>query len=217
MNLPGAVISTAAHPQEAAWGFVGAIDRVILDDTPALTYINRLRNTPMRDVLIGGGELTTNVALFLSPMKARAASISYASDVRTFAIADDLTFETFYRGDATLRTEFLSDVAQTRGVSASNTIISNAERRGSVSELFEDHALTSQGSPYISLSSAEEVAQLFARGTSGDQAGFVTVFRVPRNVAQPNFENAITWEREFLAPTRIDPAYIVRQYPVRPK
>lgn len=126
-------------------------------------------------------------------------------------------FDILYRGDATRRTNFLSDVAQTRGVSASDAVILNAERRGSVSSLFEDHALTSQGSPFISLSSSEEVAQHFARGTSGDQAGFVTVFRVPRNSALPNFENPIPWEREYLAPTQIDPRYILRQYPVRPK
>jgi hypothetical protein len=66
----------------AAQGFVQTIDNVLLDDTPALVYIDRLRNTPMRDVLIGTGETVTNIGLFVSPMKARANSLSFVSEAR---------------------------------------------------------------------------------------------------------------------------------------
>jgi hypothetical protein len=96
-------------------------------------------------------------------------------------------------------------------------MIANAQNEGSVSYLFENHAATSQGSPYISLSSSEEVAQFFAQGPGGNQSGYVTVFHVPENFAQPNFENLNAWEREYLAPTQIPDQYILRQYQVPPK
>jgi len=122
-----------------------------------------------------------------------------------------------YRGTATQTTQFYSDVAATQGVDASNSMIANAQNEGSVSYLFENHAATSQGSPYISLSSSEEVAQSFAQGPGGNQSGYVTVFQVPENFAQPNFENLNAWEREYLAPTQIPEQYILRQYQVTPQ
>jgi hypothetical protein len=126
-------------------------------------------------------------------------------------------YQILYRGTADRPVQFLSDVATTQGVDASDAMIANAENGGSVSYLFENHAATSQGSPYISLSSSEEVAQFFARGPGGNQSGFVSVFQVPDNFAQPNFENATPWEREYLAPTQIPGQYLIHQYQVAPK
>jgi len=126
-------------------------------------------------------------------------------------------YQLLYRGTADQSTQFLSDVATTQGVDASNAMIANAQNEGSVSYLFENHAATSQGSPYISLSSSEEVAQFFARGPGGNQSGFVNVFQVPYNFAEPNFENANAWEREYLAPTQIPDQYLIHQYQVMPQ
>jgi hypothetical protein len=126
-------------------------------------------------------------------------------------------YQLLYRGTAEQPTQFLSDVASTQGVDASNAMIANAENEGSVSYLFENHAATSQGSPYISLSSSQEVAEFFARGPGGDQSGFVSVFQVPDNFAEPNFENANAWEREYLAPTQIPDQYLIHQYQVTPQ
>lgn len=72
-------------------------------------------------------------------------------------------------------------------------------------------------SPYISLTTSEEVAQSFARGANGTQAGFVTEFRLPKNFAEANVENLNAWEREYLAPTHIENKYIFNQYQVTPK
>ncbi|WP_158753787.1 hypothetical protein [Dyella sp. S184] len=96
-------------------------------------------------------------------------------------------------------------------------MIDNAQNEGSVSYLFENHAAQLPGSPYISMSSAQEVGEFFARGPDGNQSGYVTVFQVPENFAQPNFENADPWEREYLAPTQIPEQYILRQYQVTPQ
>jgi YD repeat-containing protein len=123
-------------------------------------------------------------------------------------------YQILYRGTAEQPTQFLSDVAATKGVDASDAMIASAENGGSVSYLFENHAATSQGSPYISLSSSEEVAEFFARGPGGDQSGFVNVFQVPHNFAEPNFENANVWEREYLAPTKIPDQYLIHRYQV---
>lgn len=48
-----------------------AFDNVLLDDTPALTYLEqagqRLQSSSMRDVVIGSGETFTNVAMIGAP------------------------------------------------------------------------------------------------------------------------------------------------------
>ena len=134
----------------------------------------------------------------------------------TSAVTDTTSYVTLYRADATAPTQFVSKLAQTEGIDASNAAISQAESRGSVSSLFEDHALNSGGSPYISLTTSREVAESFARGPDGTQAGFVTEFRLPANFAEPNFENLNSLEREYLAPTSIDNRYISDQYQVTP-
>lgn len=139
---------------------------------------------------------------------------SIADEVEPPQVAEE--FQLLYRGDSTQRTQFLSKLAEAEGVDASNEAIASAERNGGISYLFENHSISSYKSPMISTSSAEEVAQSFARGELGDQAGFVTIFKVPKSIAEPNFENAISWEREYLIPTQIDPKYIVHQYQVKP-
>jgi hypothetical protein len=122
-----------------------------------------------------------------------------------------------YRGDATAQTSFLSSYAQANGIDASNALIANAEQQGLVSQMFEDHSITSAGSPFVGVSSSEGVAQAFARGVEGTQDGYVTAFQVPNNYAAPNFENWNASEYEFLVPTQIDMRYMVYQYQVPPR
>lgn len=129
----------------------------------------------------------------------------------------DANLVTLYRGDTTAQSQFLSKLAQTQGVDASNAAIAQAESQGSVSYLFENHALNSGESPYISLTTSKDVAETFARGLDGTQAGYVTEFKLPANFAEPNFENLNNWEREYLAPTQINNQYINNQYQVTPK
>src|SRR5262249_18444664 len=53
-----------------------------------------------------------------------AINIRWQSPIAgTAADSGNVNFVTYYRGDATARSEFLSDVAQTQGVDASNAMI----------------------------------------------------------------------------------------------
>jgi hypothetical protein len=133
------------------------------------------------------------------------------------AAATPTSYVTLYRGDATAQSQFLSALARSQGVDASNAAIAQAEANGSISYLFEDHALNSGASPYIGLTTSPEVAESFARGLTGTQTGYVTQFQLPAGFAQPNFENLNAWEREYLAPTQINNNHIVNQYQVTPK
>ena len=177
------------------------------------------------DYLQGGNLLLQSFATMLgvaAPIESAGSSLFEVPSTTVDAAAGPVItappgYQILYRGTATPTTQFLSDVAATQGVDASNAMIANAENEGSVSYLFENHAATSQGSPYISLSSSEEVAQFFARGPDGNQSGFVSVFQVPDNFARPNFENANAWEREYLAPTQIPDQYMIYQYQVTPQ
>jgi hypothetical protein len=134
-----------------------------------------------------------------------------------FGGAAAASYVTLYRGDSTQQTQFLSKYAQYQGVEASDAAITAARGQGSVSYLFENHAISSAESPYISLSTSSEVAESFARGSAGAQAGYVTEFRLPTKLVEPNFENLNAWEREYLAATRIDKRYITNQYQVTPR
>jgi hypothetical protein len=121
-----------------------------------------------------------------------------------------------FRGDAKLRSVFRSKLALEKGDDASNAAIANAEAKGEMSALFENHALTSTKSPFVSVTSSQAAAEEKARGPSGTQAGWVTKFRLPEDLPRPNFENADTGEREHLVATKIDGKFIHGQYPVKP-
>ncbi|HVJ38124.1 MAG TPA: hypothetical protein VM687_10035, partial [Stenotrophomonas sp.] len=125
-------------------------------------------------------------------------------------------FDIFFRGDATDRSRYLSGVAMKEGVDASNALITGAENSGTVSSLFGRHGIGSSESPFISVSSAEEVALHFASGSAGNQQGYVSMFRLPKGLAQPNIESMMDrpWEREWLVPTEIDSNYLIRKYQV---
>lgn len=163
------------------------------------------------------GSLTAGLGAQLAPVIFTLPSNAVGSVTDTSATAVTGNYVTLYRGDASAQLQFLSSLAKSNGVDASNAAIAQAEGQGSVSYLFENHALNSGESPYISLTNSQEVAETFARGPSGDQAGYVTVFKLPAGFAEPNFENPNPWEREYLVPTKIDGLYIVNQYQVVPK
>jgi hypothetical protein len=139
-------------------------------------------------------------------------------------------WEYFYRGDATARTDFLSSMAQERGVQATTEFL-NSRSAGGFNDIYESHGLGSQGLPTIGVTDNPAVAEYFARGPSQTQNGFVTTFRLESrdasNFAIRNYENPQAFfepnpyiglpEREYLFHTQIDSKFIYQQAPVRPK
>jgi hypothetical protein len=121
-----------------------------------------------------------------------------------------------FRGDSKLRSVFRSKLALEQGDDASNAAIAKAEADGQTSTLFENHAVTSTKSPYVSVTSSQSAAEEKARGPSGKHPGWVTKFRLPEDLPQPNFENRDQSEHEHLVPTKIDGKFIQGQYPVKP-
>jgi len=136
----------------------------------------------------------------------------------------------FYRGDATARTEFMSTMAQERGVQATTEFLNN-QPAGSLSDIYAEHGVSSNGLPTIGVSDDQAVAEYFARGPYQDQDGFVTTFRLsPEDAttfANPNFENPYSFfennpaigspEREYLFHVQIDPKFVFKQTQVRPQ
>ncbi|MBB5020665.1 hypothetical protein HNQ59_003990 [Chitinivorax tropicus] len=194
-----------------------------LEYTPGTLYSNPL---PVRleRVVPGGVELGGSVANSAGRLSAYSGDV-YASD-----FVGPVKWKYFYRGDATLRTDFLSSMAQERGVAATTEFL-NTRSTSQLSEIYADHGLGSQGLPTIGVSDNPAVAEYFARGPSQKQSGVVTMFRLESrdaaNAAIPNYENPHAWfgsnpingldEREYLFHTLIDPKYIYQQLPVVPK
>ncbi|WP_254616519.1 hypothetical protein [Burkholderia metallica] len=187
---------------------------------PGYISLNGLKLPYTQGDQTGAGiELLTTLLATKGVGEGSASNVSAETSAatRVEAVASSANSVTLYRGDSAAQTQFLSKLAQSQGVDASNAAIAAAESQGSVSYLFENHGLNSGGSPYISLTTSKEVAESFARGVTGTQAGYVTEFKVPSNLAEPNFENPNVWEREYLYPTQIDKNYVTSQYRVTPK
>jgi YD repeat-containing protein len=135
----------------------------------------------------------------------------------------------FYRGDSTLRSDFLSPMAQGQGVQATTEFL-NSRDTGEFTDIYEAHGVHSAGSPAIGVTDDPAVAEYFARGPNQDQNGYVTVFRMSvedaNKFAIPNFDNPQAFfeinpkiglaEREYLFHNFIDTNYIHQQYPVNP-
>lgn len=95
---------------------------------------------------------------------------------------------------ATRRASFVSSIAEEQGISASRFNYLNRESNGLLDDLFDYHGnVGSQGLPTIGVSTDRAVAEYFARGPRGNQAGFVTEFKMQRHefesLAKRNYEN----------------------------
>jgi hypothetical protein len=155
---------------------------------------------------------------------------TYTGDVYSPDFVGPVQWKYFYRGDATARTEFLSSMAQERGVPAATEFL-NSRATEPLSNIYAQHGIGSQGLPTIGVSDNPLVAEYFARGPSQTQNGFVTTFRMEAREAErltiPNWDNPMSFiepnpyiglpEREFLFHVQIDPKYVVKQVPVGPR
>lgn len=124
-----------------------------------------------------------------------------------------------YRGHKGTQTEFLSDLAIKEGIDVSNQVLIDAQESGSnwIDYIQESHSISSDYSPYISLTEDELSGMEFALGlghSDSNQHGFgdayLTEFLIPRSLLLKGNE----FEDEYLFPTRLDEKYIVRQQKV---
>jgi hypothetical protein len=156
----------------------------------------------------------------------------YTGDVYSTDFVGPVRWDYFYRGDSTLRSDFLSSMAQIRGTDGANTFL-NGLSEGAHMDVLAEHGVTSAMSPYVSTSKNLMVAEYFARGVGQSQNGFVTTFRIESREAEalreqglivPNYENPMAFfennpqiglpESEFLFRSQIDSRYIYQQNPV---
>ncbi|MFV8603981.1 LysM peptidoglycan-binding domain-containing protein [Ralstonia pseudosolanacearum] len=155
----------------------------------------------------------------------------YSGDVYSPDFVGPVQWKSFYRGDATARTDFLSSMALERGAQASKLNYLEQANNGLLDELFNSHGnVGSQGLPTIGVSTDPVVAEFFARGPKGDQLGYVTEFRMQQHQfeasAQRNFENRHDvfdvnpsigrQEQEYLFNTEIPKEAIYKQWRVNP-
>lgn len=152
------------------------------------------------------------------------------ADIYSLDFIGPIDWKYVYRGDATLRQEFYSSMAQEQGV-ANATKYVNSLSANEVSDMFASHAIGSQALPTIGVTDSRAVAEYFARGVSQSQQGYLTIFRIERREAEriltPNYENPYAFfetnpaiglpEREYLFQIKIDPKYIFEQQQVVPK
>lgn len=135
-------------------------------------------------------------------------------------------WEYFYRGHSAPGKEFNSAYAEYKGVDEAFRYVDELENTSRI-DAYRAHAVSSQTSPYVSVTSQKPVAEHFARGVNQDQAGYVTKFRFDArdpNKPQFNYENKYNTEEynpalgrteaEYLAKVRIDPKHVVEQYRV---
>jgi uncharacterized Zn-binding protein involved in type VI secretion len=155
---------------------------------------------------------------------------TYSGDVYAADFVGPVEWKLFYRGDASARTEFLSGMAQERGLSTASEFL-NSRSTEQLNEIFAEHGIGSQGQPTIGVSQNRQVAEYFARGPAQNQSGYVTTFRLESRdaarLAQANYENPMSFfevnpnigvpEQEFLFAPAIDPKFIYHQVPVGPK
>jgi hypothetical protein len=154
---------------------------------------------------------------------------TYSGDVFAANFMGPRKFEVFYRGDETLRSEFLSSMAQRDGIQKADSFLAGLNDESTRISLI-NHSYSSEGSALISTTQNRRVAEYFARGENQSQQGFVTEFRVPAgNQAdvfkynefsefnmRPNPKIGLT-EQEYVVPGRIDTRYIHDQYQVSPR
>ncbi|MGD7104918.1 hypothetical protein ACQCS3_24965, partial [Ralstonia pseudosolanacearum] len=89
----------------------------------------------------------------------------YSGDVYSPDFVGPVQWKSFYRGDATARTDFLSSMALERGAQASKLNYLEQANNGLLDELFNSHGnVGSQGLPTIGVSTDPVVAEFFARG-----------------------------------------------------
>lgn len=155
---------------------------------------------------------------------------TYTGDVYAADFVGPVEWKYFYRGDATARTEFLSSMAQERGMPATTEFL-NSRSTGQLDDIFAEHGIGSQGMPTIGVSQNKQVAEYFARGPGQNQNGFVTTFRLESRdaatLARANYENPMSFfevnpliglpEQEFLFAPNIPKKFIVNQVPVGQK
>ncbi|WP_197334564.1 hypothetical protein [Ralstonia syzygii] len=154
----------------------------------------------------------------------------YSGDVYSSDFVGPVQWKSFYRGDASARTDFLSSMAQERGIQATTEFL-DSHAAGGFNDIYAAHGIGSQGLPTIGVTDNQAVAEYFARGPAQNQNGVVTTFRLEARDAErfaiPNYENPQAFfepnphiglpEREYLFHTQIDPKYIFQQVPVGPK
>ncbi|WP_420997910.1 LysM peptidoglycan-binding domain-containing protein [Cupriavidus sp. 30B13] len=154
----------------------------------------------------------------------------YSGDVYASDFVGPVQWKYFYRGDASARTDFLSSMAQERGVPATTEFL-DSHAAGGLNDIYAAHGVGSQGLPTIGVTDNAAVAEYFARGPAQNQNGVVTTFRLAErdatNLAIPNYENPQAFfepnphiglpEREYLFHTQIDPKFMFQQVPVKPK
>ena len=155
---------------------------------------------------------------------------TYTGDVYAADFVGPVEWKYFYRGDATARTEFLSSMAQERGMPATTAFL-NSRSTGQMDDIFAEHGIGSQGMPTIGVSQNKQVAEYFARGPGQNQNGFVTTFRLESRdaatLARANYENPMSFfeinpriglpEQEFLFAPNIPKKFIINQVPVGAK
>lgn len=154
---------------------------------------------------------------------------AYTGDVYAPEFVGPVKFETFWRGDSTKRNEFLSSMAESKGVQHTQSFLGSLDD-ASYEIRATNHSYDSGGSPFISVSPNYTVAEYFARGESQSQNGWITKFQVPsgneaKAFARYNefstFNTEINpsigmTEQEYLVHGRIDPRYITKQFHVGP-
>lgn len=176
---------------------------------------------------IGFISIPASAGSFVNAVSGVKFSSTYSGDVYAADFVGPKKFETFWRGDSTQRTEFLSSMAESRGVSETKSFISSFDDTAYQIRA-TNHSYSSNGSPYISITPDYNVAEYFARGEAQNQLGWVTKFEVPSgNVAEDfakynsfsEFNQRINpkigrMEQEYLVPGGIDSRYITQQFRV---
>ena len=179
---------------------------------------------------IGALGKVADFAEWTNSAKSAGRILAYSGDLYAADFVGPVEWKYFYRGDATLRSEFLSSMAQERGVPATNDFLSGRSS-AQLNDIYAEHGIGSQGLPTIGVSDNPSVAEYFARGPSQNQNGFVTTFRVESrdaaNYAVQNYENPQAFfeinpsiglpEREYLFHNQIDSRFIYQQVPVGAK
>lgn len=179
------------------------------------------------------GAVEGGVALYNGWRAGSATSAAALGDVYSPQFVGPVQWEYFYRGDSALRSEFLSSMAQTNGLQATESFLSTRST-GALGDILGEHGVSSSTSPFVSTSRNPQVAEYFARGPMQTQDGVMTTFRVEAREAAAleaqdrlvrNVENPMAFgepnpaiglpEAEFLFGPAINPRYIYQQVPVK--
>lgn len=82
----------------------------------------------------------------------------YTSDVYSPDFVGPVQWKYFYRGDAKARTDFLSSMAQERGVPATTEFL-DSHAAGGFKDIYAAHGVGSQGLPTIGVTDNPAVAE----------------------------------------------------------